>query len=40
MDVQPVESVQAMARPDLFESDDELDAFLADVYASRRADMA
>jgi hypothetical protein len=38
--VQPVESVEAMARPDLFESDDELDAFLADVYASRRAGMA
>lgn len=38
--VRPVESVEAMARPDLFESDDELDAFLADVYASRRAGMA
>jgi hypothetical protein len=38
--VRPVESVEAMARPDLFESDDELDAFLADVYTSRRAGMA
>ena len=38
--VRPVESVEGMARPDLFESDDELDAFLADVYASRRAGMA
>jgi hypothetical protein len=29
-----------MARPDLFESDDELDAFLADLYDSRRAGLA
>jgi hypothetical protein len=36
----PIESVRAMARPDLFESDDELDEFLADLYASRRAGMA
>jgi hypothetical protein len=29
-----------LARPDLFESDEELDEFLADLYASRRAGMA
>ena len=34
--VRPVESVDAMARPELFESDEELDAFLANLYASRR----
>jgi hypothetical protein len=38
--VRPIESVQAMARRDLFESDEELDEFLADLYASRRAGMA
>lgn len=35
----PITSVAAMARPDLFESDEELDEFLAEVYAARRADM-
>jgi hypothetical protein len=35
----PVISVAAMARPDLFETDDELDEFLAEVYAARRADV-
>jgi hypothetical protein len=38
-DVRPVESVHDMARPDLFESDEELDAFLAHLLASRRADL-
>jgi hypothetical protein len=38
--VKPITSVKDMARPDLFESDDELDEFLADLYASRRASMA
>jgi hypothetical protein len=38
--LRPIESVDELARPDLFESDEELDEFLADVYASRRADMA
>jgi hypothetical protein len=35
--VRPIASVDDLARPDLFESDDELDEFLADLYASRRA---
>ena len=35
--VHPVESLDDLARPDLFESDAELDDFLSDVYASRRA---
>jgi hypothetical protein len=38
--VRPVKSVDDLARPDLFESDEELDEFLADLYASRRAGMA
>ncbi|MGW1056997.1 hypothetical protein [Micromonospora rubida] len=38
--VRPVASVDDLARPELFESDDELDAFLADLYASRRAGTA
>jgi hypothetical protein len=36
----PIASVAEMARPELFESDEELDEFLADLYASRRAGMA
>lgn len=35
-----IKSVDELARPDLFESDEELDEFLADLYASRRAGMA
>jgi len=38
--VRPVVSVDDLARPDLFESDAELDDFLADLYASRRAGTA
>ncbi|MEU8219003.1 hypothetical protein AB0C47_24945 [Micromonospora taraxaci] len=38
--VRPVASVDDLARPDLFESDDELDEFLADLYTSRRAGAA
>ena len=38
--VRPVASVGDLARPDLFESDEELDDFLADLYASRRAGTA
>jgi hypothetical protein len=38
--LQPIESVDELARPGLFESDEDLDEFLADVYASRRAGMA
>lgn len=34
-----VRSVADMARPDLFETDQELDEFLAEVYAARRADV-
>jgi hypothetical protein len=33
----PVESVDDMARPDLFDSDEEWQEFLDDLYASRRA---
>ncbi|WP_033340412.1 hypothetical protein [Catenuloplanes japonicus] len=36
----PISSVASMARPELFESDDELDDFLRDVYAARRSDLA
>ena len=35
--VRPVESVDDMARPGLFGSDEELEEFLADLYASRRS---
>ncbi|MER7460504.1 hypothetical protein [Micromonospora sp. NPDC126480] len=38
--VRPVTSIDELARPDLFESDDELDDFLADLCASRRASAA
>jgi hypothetical protein len=38
--VQPVASVEDMARPGLFDSDQEWDEFLADLYASRRAGLA
>lgn len=36
----PVESVDDMARPDLFDSDQEWEEFLADLYASRHAGLA
>jgi hypothetical protein len=38
--VRPVGRVGEMARPGIFESDEELEEFLAHVYASRRADLA
>jgi len=38
--VSPVESVDDLARPGAFESDEELDEFLADLYASRHAGLA
>ncbi len=38
--VGPVASIDDLARPDLFESDEELDEFLAMVYANRRAGLA
>jgi hypothetical protein len=38
--VRPIKSVDELARPELFESDEELDEFLADLYASRHTGMA
>lgn len=38
--VGPVESVDDLARPDLFESDEELADFLADLYAARHTGLA
>jgi hypothetical protein len=38
--LRPIESVDELARPGTFESDEELDEFLTDLYASRRAGMA
>jgi hypothetical protein len=38
--IRPIESVDELARPGTFESDEELDEFLVDLYASRRAGMA
>lgn len=37
--VRPVESVEQMAQDGVFESDEELEEFLAHVYESRRADL-
>lgn len=38
--VGPVASVDDLARPDLFASDEELGDFLADLYAARHAGLA
>lgn len=38
--IRPIESVDELARDDIFESDEELDAFLADLYASRHSGLA
>lgn len=38
--IRPISSVEEMYRPGTFESDEELDEFLADLYACRRAGMA
>lgn len=38
--VRPIESVDELARPDLFESDEELDEFIAMVYADRHTGLA
>jgi len=38
--VRPVESVDDMAQDGVFESDEELEEFLAHVYTARRADLA
>ena len=37
--IQPIASVDELAFPGVWESDEELDDFLADLYASRRASM-
>jgi hypothetical protein len=38
--VGPVASVDELARPGAFESDEELDEFLADLYAARHTGLA
>lgn len=38
--IKPITSVEELALPSAFESDEELEEFLADLYASRRAGMA
>ena len=38
--IRPIKSVDELARPDLFESDEELDEFLADLYAARHTGLA
>lgn len=38
--VGPIESLKDLAHPDLWDSDEEYEQFLADLYASRRAGMA
>lgn len=35
--IQPIGSVDELADPNAFESDEEVEEFLADLYASRRA---
>lgn len=37
--VRPISSLDELARPGLFDDDEEHEAFLADLYASRRADL-
>ena len=38
--VQPVKSLDELAQPDLWESEQEFDDFLTDLYTSRRSDVA
>jgi hypothetical protein len=38
--VKPIKAVDELAQPDLWEPDEEYEAFLADLYASRRAGLA
>jgi hypothetical protein len=38
--IRPVESVEDMAQVGVFESDEELEQFLAHVYAARHTDVA
>lgn len=35
--IKPIESVEELAGPNTFESDEDVEEFLADLYASRRA---
>jgi hypothetical protein len=38
--VRPVVSLDELARPELWESEQEFEDFLADLYASRRSDIS
>lgn len=38
--LRPIGSVDELARDDVFESDEELDAFLEHLYAARHSDMS
>jgi hypothetical protein len=38
--IKPITSVDELAQPDLWESDEEYETFLADLYASRRTGLA
>jgi hypothetical protein len=38
--VKPITSIDELAQPDLWASDEEYEAFLADLYVSRRAGLA
>lgn len=38
--IRPVESIEDMAQDGVFESDEEVEQFLAHVYAARHADLA
>lgn len=38
--VRPLRSADDLIQPGMFDSDEELDEFLADLYASRRAEVA
>jgi hypothetical protein len=38
--VRPITSVDELVEPDAFESDEELDEFLTDLYESRRSGLA
>lgn len=38
--VKPITSIDELAQPDLWESDEVYEAFLTDLYASRRAGLA
>jgi hypothetical protein len=38
--VKPIESLDELAQPDLWGSDEEYEEFLVDLYSSRRSDVA